>query len=361
MLPSDFFSKKCYQSMDAIMCVMMNFIQWKLRHQTTTKKCLEAYLEECSSLDRTTYFATPPMEEFVQQSLSGHNVLSWKSPRQGPFSENNRARALFFPADQHNSTSRDKFLSDNKSFNRQQRTPNCKLQLRPNDQNSKVPTLIILHALMSASDRGYRRIAAQMNQRGWNVLFPHLPFHYSRRPNGYSNGALAVTADLVRNGETLRQAVKEIRQLMDWSRVQGSERIGILGTSYGGWIASLVLSLEKVDFSLLLQPITEIDYATFKSPLSRIMARLLTAQGITSKHLNRHAHLTSPTHGIPQCAPERLIVIGGSYDTIALPKHLQHCCHYWKSSLYDEVEQGHFGHRAMRRAMEHIDFLISRE
>ncbi len=71
--------------------------------------------------------------------------------------------------------------------------------------------MIFLHALMSASDIGYRRIAARLNRRGWNVVLMHLPYHYSRVPRGHFNGALALTANLPQNAETLRQAVNSVK------------------------------------------------------------------------------------------------------------------------------------------------------
>ena len=308
-------------SMDAVLYAVMNWMHWQLRHDTTSKKILETYLDTCALFDRASYFAPPLMEEAEETA----DQVSWKSPIQTSFGANNRARTLFFPA--HNA-------------------------------GTEAPTLIILHALMSASDGGYRRIAARMNQQGWNVLFPHLPFHYSRSPKNHLQGSLAITTNLVRNGETLRQAVQEIRQLMTWSRKRGSTKIGFLATSYGGWIATLLLSLEKVDFALLLQPITEIKYATFKSPLARVMASLLTVRGITSQHLERHAHLTAPLSGMPQCDPKRIIVIGGTRDRIAPPKQLQHFCRHW-NAVYDEVEQGHYGYRAMERALIRMDELMA--
>ncbi len=72
----------------------------------------------------------------------------------------------------------------------------------------------MLHALMSASDAGYRQWARRFNSLGWNAAFVHLPFHYSRRPRGHLNGELCCTADLVLTGDTVRQAVVEIRQLL---------------------------------------------------------------------------------------------------------------------------------------------------
>ena len=67
---------------------------------------------------------------------------------------------------------------------------------------------------MSATRVGYRRWAAHFNELGWNACFVHLPYHYSRVPRGYWNGELAITADLIRNAEGLRQGVIEVRQLM---------------------------------------------------------------------------------------------------------------------------------------------------
>ena len=88
------------------------------------------------------------------------------------------------------------------------------------DQGFRAPTVIFLHALMSAHDVGYCRIAAHLNRRGWNAALMHLPYHYSRVPRGHFNGALALTSNLPQNAETLRQAVTEVRQLMEYLRAE---------------------------------------------------------------------------------------------------------------------------------------------
>src|SRR4029077_11935572 len=112
------------------------------------------------------------------------------------------------------------------------------------------PTGIFLHALMSASDLGYRETARRFNQNGWNAIFPHLPFHYSRVQGGHFNGVLALTANLPRHAETLRQAVKEMRRVTGYWRDLGCRRFGIIGTSYGGWIGAL-LSFVEGDFEFI--------------------------------------------------------------------------------------------------------------
>jgi hypothetical protein len=303
-----------YHAMDSVMYGMMNYIQWQLRHDVSTPGVLEEYLKKYASWDRFSYFKLMPIEKIVDEP----GMISWQSPISSCFVENNRARALFFPASKK--------------------------------QRSNSPTLIILHSLMSSSDLGYRRIASQMNRQGWNVVFPHLPFHYSRTPLHHANGALAITSNLVRTAETLRQAVQEIRQLIHLCQDRGTEQIGLLATSYGGWIGSLLLSVEEVDFAILLQPIINLNLALFESPLKRIMGSLLLSHQISHEHLDRHAHLTAPSYGMPLTSPKRIMVIGGAFDHIAPPKELKHFTSTWNVH-YEEVSQGHFGYQAMRRAL----------
>jgi len=307
-----------YKSMDVLLCLMMNGIQWGLRHHATTQELIEAYLEESNELDRSQFFEVGPMEKM---SLS-QDAITWKSPVVSNHVENDHAHALFFPSTK---------------------------------KSSPQKTLIFLHALMSAGDRGYRNIAMRLNEQGWNVLFPHLPFHYSRTPKGHRSGSLAVTANLVRNGETIRQTVKEIRQLIHWSRTQGSEKVTLLGTSYGAWVTALLLSVEPVEAALLLQPIVNTGHATFQSPIATTIAHLLKRRGITEAHLHRHDHLTAPLHGQPLCNPKNIAIIGGTYDKISPPHYLQQLCKTWHGSSYYEVPQGHFGFLAMEKALELVE------
>lgn len=315
--------RTAHVGMDAILCTMMNTAQWRLRHHAVTRERLEEYLLECQEHDHRSYYATPDENRTLNPPnwrRDGHR-LSWKTPKLGEHPENNTACAHLFE------------------------TANPKAP-------HGAPTIILMHALMSANDYGYRRIASRFNKQGWNVLFPHLPYHYSRRPRGYANGALTITADLIRNAETLRQSVIELRQLMAWARQRGSRRIALLATSYGAWVASLALSLEKTDFSVLIQPVADVNYATFGSPASRMMAGCLKRNYIHPEALERHAHLSSPAQLTPLTPPDRITIIGGTYDRLSTPSSLRSLCDSWGGARYWQVDQGHFGYDAMRSALQ---------
>ena len=304
--------------LDALMCALINGIQWRLQNHVTTPEELDAYLSACEPISRNLFYEVQGTPDVVRVG----NYLEWQSPVHTAFAENQIARARVFL---------------------------CARDFR-------APTVIFLHALMSAHDAGYRRIAAYLNRFGWNAALMHLPYHYSRVPRGHFNGGLALTSNLPRNAETLRQAVMEVRQLIQYLRRNGCPDFGMIGTSYGGWVGSLVTFLEReFRFVALLQPIADVEHAIWESPASSMIRKTLLSAGIERGVTRRHAHLTSPLDGQPVCEGKRVLIIGGTYDRITPPSVLKRLAQVWPGSRFTLVEQGHFGYAAMREALRWIE------
>lgn len=307
---------------DGVMCRMMNSLQWRLRELAGGAEELEAYVGACEGLTREEFFRV----EFPKDWQLAGNRLEGPSPWESPWVRNFPENQIFHA---------DIFWAGG----------------RPGG----APTLILLHALMSANARGYHRIAAEFNQRGWNVAFPHLPYHYRRKARRLPQGALCITADLVRNGETLRQAVQEIRALMAWLRRLGVGRFGLLGTSYGGWTGALTSFLEDdLEFLALLQPIANVEHAIWENPVSSSLRRILRERGIPREATPRHAHLSSPQHGRPCVSSDRILLCGGRFDSVSPVGELEELARQWEGAGLLVVPQGHFGYRAMRETLAHI-------
>jgi pimeloyl-ACP methyl ester carboxylesterase len=303
---------------DAVMCLMLNRLLPRTSGEVVRPLDLERYIAQCNGLSLEQFYTLEPMVEVRETSDS----LCWRSPVKTSFSENATAHAKLF-------------LSVAGGWS--------------------APTVIFLHALMSTSDFGYTRIARRFNRSGWNAIFPHLPFHYSRVPRGYFNGALALTANLPRNGETLRQAVKEMRQLMDYCRVRGCRRFGIIATSYGGWIGAL-LSFVEVDFEFitLIQPIADVEQAIWDSPAGSAVRAQLTRAGIKRGVSLQHAHLSSPLHGKPLLDTKNISLIAGAYDRVVPVQTIERLAQAWGGLPVTVVPQGHFGYRAMGVALREL-------
>lgn len=307
---------------DATTCALLGLAQWRHRHHAITRHDLEAYISACEPLTRGEYYAAPKL---VPTEESAHH-LRWPSPHPIGLPENDLASVMLYEC----------------------------------PRGWRAPTVIILHALMSMSDVGYRRLAIRFNQLGWNAAILHLPFHYARRPRGYLNGELAITADLVRNGRGIRQGVSESRQLMALLRGRGCTEFGIYGTSYGGWTGAILASVEP-DISLiaLLQPIADIEHAIWESPAGATLRRFLLKNGIDSTLTRRHAHLSSPLHGRPTTDPRRIILTIGAYDRIAPPDRIESLAAAWGGPRVIASPQGHFGYVAARDIFAAVQELIA--
>ena len=300
----------------------MNFLQSRHRLHARSRDEMERYVAECEKLTAHDFYAAPRDGEIASAIGDAYGAtVRWRSPIDTKFPANNIARTDFFP---------------------------CAC-------GWSAPTVLMLHALMSASHVGYRRWAAHFNELGWNACFVHLPYHYSRVPRGYWNGELAITADLIRNAEGLRQGVIEVRQLMVALRERGGGEFGILGTSYGGWIGALLAMVERdFRFVALMAPIVNVEHAIWESPASAFMRRELRRAKIEPSLVARHFHLSSPMHNEPLGSAERVLFVSGDFDLIARPADIEEIQQKWRGSELLHVRQGHFGYRMLRETIAHL-------
>lgn len=308
---------------DSLVCASMNFIQSRHRLHARSRDEMECYVSECERLTVHDFYAVPLDGEITTAIRDDQSsTVTWHSPVNTEFPKNNVARADFFPC----------------------------------AQGWSAPTVFMLHALMSASSIGYQRRAAHFNKLGWNACFLHLPYHYSRVPRGYWNGELAITPDLIRNAEGLRQGVLELRQLMATLRKQGCREFGVLGTSYGGWIGALLASVEdNFRFIALMAPIVNVEHAIWESPASAFMRRELHRAKIDPTLVARHFHLSSPMYHEPLCGADRVLFVAGDFDLIARPADIDAIQQKWRGSELLRVRQGHFGYRMMRETIMRLE------
>jgi 1-acyl-sn-glycerol-3-phosphate acyltransferase len=344
--PRLIFRRAAASTVDFGMCAAMNLLQSRHRLNGSSLQEMERYVAGCEKLSIHEYYATPDdvdlatsLQTAIDQKFaetappkqtapnagrirdSRIASVRWSSPIKSGFPANDTARADFF-------------------WSARGRT---------------APTVVMLHALMSATHIGYRRWAARFNELGWNACFLHLPYHYSRVPRGHWNGELAITADLIRNAEGLRQGVMEVRQLIAALRQHGCREFGILGTSYGGWIGALLAIVERdLRFVALMAPIVNVEHAIWENPGSAFMRRELHRAKISPELVARHFHLSSPLHNEPLCDPTRISFVSGDFDLISPASDIAAIHQKWRGSELIRVAQGHFGYRMMRETVAHL-------
>jgi Acyltransferase len=330
---NDTLQRAMAHAIDSLLCGSINLLHRKHQLNGRSREEMKRYLMRYEQFSPEQYYFNPqdhgsngePDSKPVVDSIRDSRMatLSWRSPIATAFDANNVARADFF---------------------------RCNAR-----KWEDMPTVFLLHSLMSARAAGYYRLAERFNEIGWNACFIHLPYHFSRVPIGYRNGELAITPDLVRNAEGLRQGVIELRQVMNALRAEGCRKFGMLATSYGGWIGAL-LTLVESDFRFvaLMSPIVNLEHAIWQSPAARRLRRELLQANVEPALVARHFHLSSPLHGQPVCDPSRILFVAGEFDTIVPPAEIEAIHQTWRGSELLRVRQGHFGYRMMRETIARL-------
>lgn len=258
------------------------------------------------------YYAIPDHNELPP--MPDYGTWRFRSPIQSEFEENNLAAFDLFP---------------------------CK-------KGWSAPTMILAHGLMSVSDIGYRLWASRLNQRGWNAVFMHLPYHYSRRLRRHLTGEFAVSAHPLRTAEGIRQAVVEARVLMRRLQQLGGTIFGGWGTSYGGWIMAQTACVDPLLQRLILvEPILNIETAIWESPASITVRSHMRGHGIEREDLRPHLRLCCPSHQQPFTDGKHVLLIAGEYDQIAPPEQIAQLHQRWTGSHYHCFKQGHVGYTLM--------------
>jgi dienelactone hydrolase len=90
---------------------------------------------------------------------------------------------------------------------------------------------------------------------GFRVLIPAAPYHLERAQQGvYSGSMFFWSSELVASG--VAQWLAEVRGLIDWLRLTGVKRIGLVGYSIGSLTAGLAATLwPDLEFVVVLAPV----------------------------------------------------------------------------------------------------------
>jgi dienelactone hydrolase len=150
------------------------------------------------------FYALPPVTDY---RLAGDQLI-WTSAVDTPSSENNVARARFFPT----------------------RKPSKKA--------------VVVLPQWNAQPESHVEACRIFNLIGMAALRLTLPYHQQRKPAEIERADYLVSSNIGRTIQSIRQAVLDTRAAVRWLKLRGYEQIGILGTSIGSCVAFLAFAHE---------------------------------------------------------------------------------------------------------------------
>jgi|SRR5579871_941019 len=167
-------------------------------------RSMAAFIERAVR-ESDSFYAYDPVANY---QLDG-NRLTFTSPVQSGYPENDTVHALWFPAG-----------------------GDCRR------------ALVVLPQWNSGPD-GHVGLAKLLNRFGISALRMTMAYHAERMPAELQRADYHVSSNIGRTIHASRQSIIDVRACLDWLEQQGYERVGILGTSLGSCMAFIAAAHDS--------------------------------------------------------------------------------------------------------------------
>lgn len=193
------------------------------------------------------------------------------------------------------------------------------------------PWLVCVHGFAMGSPRvnmlGFP-VELLYEELGLNLAFPVLPLH-GPRGTALLSGGEVFAPDHLRMVHLFAQAAWDVRRLVRWLRARGAENIGLYGISLGGYVASLVASLED-GLDCVIAGIPPVDFPNLaRDNEPRVMSRLSEELRVDWDLVRAVTHPVSPLAFRPRVPRTGRFIYAGVADRVVRPYQPRSLWRHW--------------------------------
>lgn len=171
--------------------------------QVDPHKFLEAFTEKATTASDAFYKPTKHPEWHFQD-----NWLSFLSTVETPYETNNIVFARYFPVQEKKGS-------------------------------TELPPVVVVLPQWNGDHGSHVAVCQLLNKLGIASIRLSMPYHDSRKPPHQMRADYMVSPNVGRTIQAVRQAVQDVRVVVDWLEAQGYTRFGIVGTSIGSCVGFL--------------------------------------------------------------------------------------------------------------------------
>jgi hypothetical protein len=224
-------------------------------------------------------------------------LLTFRSPLQSPYPENNTVHADFFPA----------------ALDRRR--------------------AVLVLPQWNSDARGHVGLCKMLNWFGINALRMSMAYHDRRMPPELERADYAVSSNIGRTIHASRQSVVDARCCLDWLEMRGFRRLAILGTSLGSCIAFIAaahdLRIRIGVFNHVSMYFSDVVW----TGLATQHVRKGLAAGVTQEQLRHYWSVISPAAYLDRMVGRDMksLLIWATRDSSFLPEYSREVIEFFRS------------------------------
>lgn len=141
--------------------------------------------------------------------------------------------------------------------------------------------VILLHGMGGRNAKHLEYFGIRFAKAGIPLLMPILPFHYERGIKGMKDGEKFLTDDIEDSIRDYRQAILDIRALMDYLETKGFGKKGftLVGFSFGGIIGTILMGINRrIRNGMLVVTGGDHEYIVWKSLATKLIRKKYKTQ-----------------------------------------------------------------------------------
>jgi pimeloyl-ACP methyl ester carboxylesterase len=181
---------------------------------------------------------------------------------------------------------------------------------------------IVLLPHWNADAIAYVSLCKVLNMLGISVLRLTMPYHDIRMPAEISRADYAVSANIGRTLDAVRQGVVDVRCCLDWLQQQGCDKLGIVGTSLGSCYAFIAAAHDpRLRVAAFNHASTYVADVVWHGQSTRHIRQGMESQ-VTLETLRQSWLAVSPMAYFDKFArwPRKSLIIYAKYDLTFLPE-----------------------------------------
>ncbi|HTU40304.1 MAG TPA: alpha/beta hydrolase family protein [Candidatus Aquilonibacter sp.] len=181
---------------------------------------------------------------------------------------------------------------------------------------------VVLLPHWNADAISYTSLCRVLNMLGIAVLRLSMPYHDIRMPAEISRADYAVSANLARTLDAVRQGVVDVRSCLDWLEQQGYSKLGIVGTSLGSCYAFIAAAHEpRIRVAAFNHASTYVADVVWHGQSTRHIRQGIESQ-ITLETLRQSWLAVSPMAYFDRFSrwPRKSLIVYAKYDLTFLPE-----------------------------------------